>query len=264
MSVASQKKLRAAPPAATAQAEWDARVQLAACYRLIAHFRMTDLIYTHISARVPGSHDQFLINPYGLMFDEITASNLVKIDLDGNSVGEAGPGTNYAGFVIHSAVHAARPDVACVLHTHTKAGMTVAALKTGLLPLNQIAMQFHDRVAYHDYEGIAEDLDERQRLVGDLGGKWVMILRNHGLLTCGRSAAEAFLLMYYLDKACELQIAAQSTGVEPIIPAPDVRAYTERQYSGGETATMGPLDWPDLAWSALIRLIDRIDPGYRN
>ncbi len=256
-------KTIAQPRIAFDKSEWAARVELAACYRLIAHFRMTDLVYTHISARVPGTKDHFLINPYGLMFEEIAASNLVKIDLDGEPVGEQGHGVNYAGFVIHSAIHAARPDVRCVLHTHTRAGVAVSSLACGLLPLNQFALQFYGRVAYHDYEGIAEDLEERRRLVADLGDKYVMILRNHGLLTAGRSIAEAFMLMYYLERSCEVQVTAQATGAELVLPPAEVCEYAERQYNG-EGPTMGPVDGADLPWSALIRLIDRIDPGYRD
>ena len=188
------------------------RQELAACYRLIAHFRMSDLIFTHISLRLPGPEHHFLINPYGLLFDEITASSLVKIDLQGRPVEPSPHPVNPAGFVIHSAIHAAREDAHCVLHTHTRAGCAVAALECGLLPVNQMSMEFYGRVAYHAYEGIALDMDEQQRLVADLGDKPVMILRNHGLLATGGSVAEAFLRMYYLEKACEIQLAAQSAG----------------------------------------------------
>ena len=169
------------------------REELAACYRLIAHFRMTDLIFTHISVRLPGPEHHFLINPYGLMFDEITASSLVKIGLDGRAVEDSPHLVNPAGFVIHSALHAARADAQCVLHTHTRAGCAVAALACGLLPVNQISMEFYGRVAYHDYEGIALDLAEQKRLVADMGDKSVLMLRNHGLLTVGASVAPAFM-----------------------------------------------------------------------
>lgn len=188
------------------------REELAACYRLIAHFRMTDLIFTHISVRIPGPAHHFLINPYGLMFDEITASNLVKIDLDGRAVEPSPYPVNPAGFVIHSAIHGAREDAQCVLHTHTKSGCAVAALKCGLLPVNQISMEFYGRVAYHDYEGVALDMSEQQRLVADMGDKPVLMLRNHGLLTVGETVSQAFLRMYYLEKACEIQLAAQAAG----------------------------------------------------
>ncbi|MBV8446517.1 MAG: class II aldolase/adducin family protein, partial [Hyphomicrobiales bacterium] len=193
-------------------AEWRQRVELAACYRLLAHYRMTDLIYTHSTVRVPGEPEHFLINPYGWRWEEITASSLVKIDTRGEKVGASPHRVNPAGFTIHSAVHMARHDAACVIHTHTRAGMAVASLKEGLLPLNQIAMQFYGRLGVHDYEGVALDLDERQRIVADLGAKRALLLRNHGLLTVGRNVAEAFQLMYYLNLACEVQIAAQSTG----------------------------------------------------
>src|SRR5437660_10771458 len=179
-----------ARPRATGPEEWAMRVDLAACYRLIAHFGMDDLIYTHISARVPGSPGHFLINPYGMMFHEITASSLVRIDYDGNLVEPAQHPINYAGFVIHSAIHAARPDVTCVLHTHTRSGVAVSCLKEGLLSLNQFSAPYYNRVGYHEYEGVATNLDERQRLVRDLGDKRVLVLRNHGLLTAGRSVPE--------------------------------------------------------------------------
>ena len=186
--------------------EREARVRLAACYRLIAHFGMDDLIYTHISARVPESPGHFLINPYGMMFHEITASSLVKIDYEGNVVEPAQNPVNYAGFVIHSAIHAARPDVNCVLHTHTRAGVAVSCLKEGLMSLNQFSAPYYNRVGYHDYEGVATNLDERQRLVRDLGDKRVLVLRNHGLLTAGRSVPEAFQLMYYVEQSCRVQM----------------------------------------------------------
>ncbi|UVL22032.1 class II aldolase/adducin family protein [Pseudomonas donghuensis] len=243
------------------------RQELAACYRLIAHFRMTDLIFTHISVRIPGPEHHFLINPYGLMFDEITASNLVKIDLEGNAVQASPYPVNPAGFVIHSAIHGAREDAQCVLHTHTKAGCAVAALKCGLLPVNQISMEFYGKVAYHDYEGIALDMAEQQRLVHDLGDKAVLILRNHGLLSVGRSVSEAFLRMYYLEKACEIQLTAMAAG-ELVLPTDEVCAHTERQFNEPARALKeGELSDPDgmqLAWSALLRLLDRVAPGYRD
>jgi ribulose-5-phosphate 4-epimerase/fuculose-1-phosphate aldolase len=239
-------------------AEWETRVQLAACYRLVARYRMTDLIYTHISARVPGLKDQFLLNPYGLMFEEVTASNLVKIDLDGRLLEDNGYGVNDAGFTIHSAIHAARHDVACVLHTHTRAGFAVSCQKQGLLPLNQMALQFHGRLAYHDYEGIALDHDERPRLVHSLGGRHAMILRNHGLLTAGRTIPEAFSLMFYLERACEIQIAALAGGGELIFPSPEVCEKTARQHEMDDK----PLG--DLEWAAHIRALDREDSSYRN
>jgi ribulose-5-phosphate 4-epimerase/fuculose-1-phosphate aldolase len=243
------------------------REELAACYRLIAHFRMTDLIFTHISVRIPGPEHHFLINPYGLMFDEITASNLVKIDLDGRAVEPSPYPVNPAGFVIHSAIHGAREDAQCVLHTHTKSGCAVAALKCGLLPVNQISMEFYGRVAYHDYEGVALDMSEQQRLVADMGDKPVLMLRNHGLLTVGETVSQAFLRMYYLEKACEIQLAAQAAG-EVVLPPPEVCAHTERQFNDpGRPLEEGELSDPDamqLAWAALLRLLERVAPGYRD
>ena len=176
--------------------ERELRIQLAACYRLMARYAMTDLIYTHVSARLPGPEGHFLLNPFGLMFDEITASSLVKVDREGNVVGDSDWPVNRAGFVIHSAVLDGRADVVCALHTHTRAGVAVSTLECGLLPISQHSLQFYDRIAYHDYEGIACDLDERKRLIADLGDHDALVLRNHGLLTTGRSVGEAFLLMF--------------------------------------------------------------------
>lgn len=239
------------------------RRELAAVYRLIAHFRMTDLIFTHISLRIPGPDHHFLINPYGLLFEEITASNLVKIDMQGNPVDPTPHRVNPAGFVIHSAIHSARSDAACVLHTHTKAGCAVAAQQDGLLPLNQISMEFYNRVAYHDYEGVALDLAEQDRFIKDLGDHSAMILRNHGLLTVGSSAARAFLRMYYLDKACEIQTLAQAGGGPLTIPSPEVSEHTARQLQGETTETeLRHEGAHDLAWTALLRLLDRVAPDY--
>jgi ribulose-5-phosphate 4-epimerase/fuculose-1-phosphate aldolase len=240
------------------QNEWQARVDLAAAYRLVAHFGLDDLVHTHISLRVPGEAGHFLINPYGLMFAEITASSLVKIDCDGKVVGDAGDSlVNEAGFVIHSAIHMARHDVGCVLHTHTRAGIAVSCLEEGLLPLNQFALQFHNRVGYHAYEGIALDLDERQRLVRDLGAHDALILRNHGLLTCGRTAAEAFVSMYYLEQSCRMQIDLLPARERLVLPDGQVAEKTARQYEAGGPGAMGQREWP-----ALLRLLDRVSPGY--
>ena len=184
---------KADPTASISDAEWRMRVDLAACYRLIAHYDMDDMFATHISARVPGGEDHFLLNPYGVLFEQITASSLVKVDLDGNIVQDTEHTINPAGFVIHSAVHAARHDALCVIHTHTVAGMAVACMEEGLLPLTQKSMRFYNRIAYHDYEGVADDLDERERLVRDLGKHNALILRNHGLLVCGKNVAGGFL-----------------------------------------------------------------------
>lgn len=258
-----------APPVTAEQAMTEQRLreELAACYRLIAHFRMSDLIFTHISVRLPGPEHHFLINPYGLMFDEITASSLVKINQEGHKVESSPHPVNPAGFVIHSAIHSAREDAQCVLHTHTKAGCAVAALKCGLLPVNQISLEFYGRVAYHDYEGIALDLDEQKRLVHDFGDKSVLMLRNHGLLTVGETPGQAFMRMYYLEKACEMQLAAQACG-ELILPPAAVCEHTERQFNDpGRPLQEGELNDPDamqLAWAALLRLLERVAPDYRS
>jgi ribulose-5-phosphate 4-epimerase/fuculose-1-phosphate aldolase len=238
--------------------EWRTRTELAACYRLVAHFRMTDLIYTHISARVPGRAPRFLINPYGLMFEEITASNLVTVTLDGKLVDDpTGLGINPAGFVIHSAIHGARHDVGCVIHTHTTSGLAVATQKRGLLPLTQHAMRFTGCLSYHDYEGVALDLPEQKRLVRNLGGHNAMILRNHGLLACGATVAEAFDVMYYLERACQAQVGAMAGGAALTLPKAAVARKVARQFARpGRTA-------PGNAWSALLRLLDRVDPSYK-
>ena len=236
--------------------ERDARINLAACYRLIAHFGMDDLIYTHISARVPEMPGHFLINPYGMMFHEITASSLVKIDYDGNTVEPSAHPVNYAGFVIHSAIHAARPDVNCVLHTHTRAGVAVSCLKEGLMSLNQFSAPYYNRIGYHDYEGVATNLDERQRLVRDLGEKRVLVLRNHGLLTAGRTVPEAFQLMYYLEQSCRVQMDLMGSRGSINALSHEVSEYTAKQCENFDTHG-------ERAWPALLRLLDAKDPGYR-
>ena len=239
--------------------EWEVRVDLAACYRLAAHYRMTDQIYTHISARVPGDDEHFLINAFGTLFEEIAASSLVKVDLDGNVIDDpTGFGVNRAGFVIHGAVHRSRPEVACVVHTHTAAGLAVAAQEQGLLPISQHAMRFWKRIGYHDYEGIALDIDEQKRLIRDLGPHSAMILRNHGLLTCGRSVRDAFELIYYLERACQAQVGALAGGSKLRIPPDEVIEKTARLF---ERPNRPPTerDWP-----ALLRLLDRLDPSFRS
>lgn len=241
-------------------AEWESRMALAACYRLAAHFRLTDLIYTHITLRVPDEPGRFLINPYGLRWEEITASSLVKIDVNGEKAGPSPHRVNQAGFVIHSAVHMSRHDAACVMHTHTRAGVAVSALECGLLPISQIALQFYERVGYHDYEGIALELGERERIVRDLGGHPALILRNHGLLTVGRSAAETFNAMYYLNAACEIQVAAQSTGARLVLPSPEICEKAARQCD----RMFFDDDDLMLEWNAHLRLLDSIDPSYRS
>ena len=237
--------------------EWEARIELAACYRLIAHFRMTDWIYNHISARVPGTHEHYLINPFGLLYEEVSASNLVKVDVQGDLTEDVALGVNPAAFVIHGAIHAARPDVACVLHTHTEAGVAVAAQAHGLLPISQHAFKVLGRLAYHDYEGIALDNEEQERLVKDIGDKDVLILRNHGLLTIGRSVAEAFQLMFYLERACQIQIAALAGGHPLIHPPPAVCERTINQFGNDASFVQG------RDWQALLRLLDRLDPSYK-
>ena len=240
--------------------EWEARVNLAACYRLVALYGMVDMAANHISVRVPGHHDQFLINAYGMFYEEITASSLIKIDLDGRVIAkpDLDYGFNRAGFVIHGAIHAARPDVECVIHTHTAMGMAVSAMKCGVLPITQTAMRFA-KVAYHDYEGVAIELDERERLVCDLGDAEVMVLRNHGLLACAPSIPEAFSNIYRLELACQAQVAAMSCGTELITPPPNVVALTNHLYQRTTRRPWGVLEWPGL-----LRMLDRRDPSYRD
>ncbi len=239
------------------EAEWAARVDLAACYRLCVHYRMTDMIYNHISLRVPGRHDHFLINAFGLLYSEVSASNLVKVDLDGNPVDGGDLQANPAGFVIHSAVHKARPDVDCVFHTHTRAGVAVSAQKNGLLSISQHAMRFHNRVGYHDYEGIALDLDEQERLVRDLGTHNALILRNHGLLTTGASVRDAFEEMYYLELACQIQLDALSSGTPIVQPPEAVCEHAAQQFAGSNSYIR------NRDWQALRRMLDKQDPSYR-
>ncbi|MGU7771715.1 class II aldolase/adducin family protein [Burkholderia sp. MR1-5-21] len=242
-------------------AEWETRVNLAAAYRLAHHFGWTDLIYNHITAKVPGSDGHFLINPMGLNYDEVTASNLVKIDLDGNILSDTPYRINRAGFVIHSAIHRARSDAGCVFHTHSRAGVAVASLKDGLLALNQAGMQFYNRVSYHTYEGFNVLLDEQQRLVESLGKNYTLILRNHGLITVGHSIAKAFQRMYYLEQACQLMIDTLATGRTPNEPSPEVAEVTAaRWYDGSSDATAND----DIEWAAACRMMDRYQPGYRS
>jgi ribulose-5-phosphate 4-epimerase/fuculose-1-phosphate aldolase len=238
--------------------EWAVRVDLAAAYRLVAHFGWDDLIFTHLSARVPGSDDQFLINPYGMLFSEITASSLLKIDREGNLVEPSPYLANAAGFTIHSAVHSARHDAHCVMHLHTVAGVAVSAHEAGLLPINQTAMILNGEIAYHDYEGIAFNLDERPRLIADLGEKSVMILRNHGTLALGSSVAGTFLTMYFLERACAMQVATLAGGAALHYPSAEAQETVRRQ----ARATRGMVD--RLAWDPLIRLLDRTDASYRS
>jgi ribulose-5-phosphate 4-epimerase/fuculose-1-phosphate aldolase len=238
--------------------EWQMRVDLAAAYQLAALFKWTDLIYTHFSARVPGSED-FLINAYGLMFDEITASNLVRIDAHGKVVDDPlDLGYNEAGFVIHGCMHEARPEVSCVIHTHTRAGVAVSAMKCGLLPISQHAMRVQQQCTYHDYEGIALNMSERERMAASLGGKSkVMILRNHGLLTLGATVREAFELMYYLDCACQIQVDAMAGGLENVQVMAQSAAATATEQFARDDRPSTHKDWP-----ALLRLLERRSVDY--
>lgn len=237
--------------------EWQARVDLAALYRLTALYKWDDLVFTHISMRVPGPEHHFLINPYGFLFDEITASSLVKIDLQGNKVMDSPHFINPAGFVIHSAVHEAREDAICVYHTHSLTGVAVSAQKNGLLPISQHSLFPLSSLGYHDYEGIALNDEEKPRLVADLGDKRAMILRNHGLLTVGRNAGEAFLTMYILEAACRIQVMAQAGGELTMIPTPILQGIQAQSAQG--TRGLGG----DLAWPGLLRKLDRTDPSYK-
>jgi ribulose-5-phosphate 4-epimerase/fuculose-1-phosphate aldolase len=237
--------------------EWLMRVDLAACYRMVAQNGWDDLIFTHISARVPGPEHHFLINPYGMLFEEITASSLVKVDLNGEKVMESDFDINPAGFVIHSAVHEAREDALCVMHLHTAAGIAVSACKEGLLPLSQQSLFPLSSLSYHDYEGVALNMDEKQRLVADLGETNFMILRNHGLLTCGTTIADAFLYMYLLQCACDIQLKAQASG-QALIPIPSqILAGIQAQAKQVTRSAGGSLAWPGI-----LRKLDRNNPGY--
>jgi ribulose-5-phosphate 4-epimerase/fuculose-1-phosphate aldolase len=235
------------------------RVDLAACYRLVALYGWEDLIFTHISARIPGPEHHFLINPYGMMFHEITASSLVKVDLQGRKVASSEHEINPAGFTIHSAIHAAREDAACVLHVHSVNGVAVSAQQEGLLPLSQHAMFVLASLAYHDYEGVALEEDEKPRLVRDLGTRRFLMLRNHGLLTVGRSVAEAFVAMYFMETACMIQVRAQAGGGALRRIGDDILAGGERQW---DVVTRGA--GGGLAWPALLRKLDLRSPGYRD
>jgi ribulose-5-phosphate 4-epimerase/fuculose-1-phosphate aldolase len=237
--------------------EWQTRVDLAACYRLCALYGWDDGIYTHISAAVPGEPDRYLINAFGLRFDEVTASNLVKVDGSGNVVGAMPAPVNRSGFRLHAAVHKARSDAACVMHLHHAAGIAVGMQEDGLLPLSPYALRFYGQLAYHDYEGIAMTPDEQARLVHDLGARPAMLMRNHGSLTVGRTIAEAFVLMETLDRACEVQLRAQAAGVPLRQPADAICAKTHDQLLG-DGSPEGVLEWPSL-----LRRLDAASPTYR-
>jgi ribulose-5-phosphate 4-epimerase/fuculose-1-phosphate aldolase len=244
-------------------AEWEARVDCACAYRLVRHYGMDDMIYNHISARIPGA-EEFLLNPMGMTYDEICASSLIKVDLQGKVLWEPefpkglGYKFNIAGYVIHGAIHEAKPELHCVIHTHSLAGMAVASLKKGLLPMTQTAMRFA-KVAYHDYEGVVLEMDERERLLKNLGDSDVMLLRNHGTLAVGRTVAEAFNNAYRLERACRTQLLAQSAKDEILLPSPSVVEKTSHLYKPEVRRPMGVLEWP-----AMRRLADRLDPSYKN
>jgi ribulose-5-phosphate 4-epimerase/fuculose-1-phosphate aldolase len=255
-------------PAITAidKKEWSLRIELAALYRLIDLLGWSELIWTHSTARVAGGEHQFLINPYGLRFDEVCASNLVKVDMNGGILGDSSQEINPAGFVIHSAVHMMRPDVTCIIHTHTVAGMAVAAQQDGLLPISMYAIGDYERIAYHDYEGPSLDSAERRRLAADLGDKNLLILRNHGLLACGETVAQAFVRMYRLERACQVQLAAQSGGSKLIVPSPEI-CRSSAQRNDDFVAAVGGKGYSRNAnpeFTAMMRLLDKKDPSYRN
>lgn len=241
--------------------EWAVRVDLAAAYRLVSRYGWEDLVFTHISARVPGTEDQFLINPYGLFFDEITASSLVKIDQQGRKLEDTPFTVNAAGFIIHSAIHGARHDAKCVLHTHTPNGVAVSTQRAGLLPISQHSLFVLNSVGYHDFEGPALDEDEKPRLVADLGDNRCLILRNHGLLTVGETVADAFVNMYYLEASCQIQVRAQSGGGELINVSKEVmdKGYANAAANQRKNGGQGKLVWPGL-----LRRLDRTDPSFRN
>jgi ribulose-5-phosphate 4-epimerase/fuculose-1-phosphate aldolase len=239
--------------------EWKQRVDLAALYRIVAMYGWDDLIFTHISARVPGPEHHFLINPYGMMFEEITASSLVKIDTQGNKVQDSPYPVNPAGFTIHSALHMNREDAHCVIHLHTVDGVAMASQECGLLPITQHAQSVFGDLAYHDYEGIALELGERERIVADIGDKNVVVLRNHGTLTIGKTCADAFMRMYYIEKAASMQVRALAGGMKPYNVNQGV---AEKNAEITKTAFDGPIS--GLAWPALLRKLDRIDPGYKH
>ena len=241
------------------ESEWHMRVELAACYRLADMFGFSDIVWNHITAKVPNS-EHFLINRFGMRFDEVTASSLVKLDVDRNVVD---PGTassdedvNVTGFIIHSAIHSARPDLRCVMHSHSPNGLAVSVLKSGLIPMVQDAMPFYGHLAYHDYEGLSTDVGERDRLAENLGKRNAMILRNHGLLTCGESVGEAFMSMYYLERACTVQIQVLASGQEFTLPGPEVCEEAAKQY----------LQFPHghYEWPALLRLVEKNSPAFRS
>lgn len=261
--------------------EWQTRVDLAACYRLMAAYGMTDLIYNHISARLPGEHEHYLINPYGMLYEEITASSLVKIDVEGATLlqPDHGYNVNVAGFYLHAPIHKARPDVQCIIHTHTRAGSAVSGLAEGLLPLSQTAMRFHGRVAYHDFEGPAISGDECDRVADDLGERDILVLRNHGLLACGRTIPQAFNAMYWLENACRIQVDMLACNRPIHHPTPEAIDNTVTCFAGLEITLLNQAEtnptmnqdargnaggYGGLEWAAMLRKLDRADPSFRN
>ena len=247
--------------AVVSDAERQVRTDLAACYRLVAHYGWDDMIFTHISARVPGTEDQFLINPYGMLFEEITASSLVKVDLAGNKIDQSPFPVNPAGFTIHSAVHQIRHDAHCVIHLHTVAGTAVATDPRGLLPLNQTALLVREQLAWHEYEGVAVDHDERPRLQADLGDKELMLLWNHGTLALGPTIAEAFMRIYFLERACAMQVATLSA-LGDAVPHPVMDGIESKTAAQGNHPELSKMMANQLAWPALKRMLDRRSPGY--
>ena len=237
--------------------EWRNRVNLAACYHLADHFQMTDIIWNHITAKTSNQKETFLINQFGLRYDEVTASNLLEIDLEGNIVNGEG-NINYTGYIIHGAVHKARKEINCVMHTHTRAGLAISCLKDGLNPIFQDAAIFHNRVSYHDWQGMSTEVEECKDIAKNLGKNKVMILRNHGLLTCGETIGEAFILMYYLDKTCKNQLDTMSTGKPIIVPSDNIMEYAAGQYEDPRFR-LGHHEWP-----ALLRLLDQKNSIYKN
>ena len=254
VAMGGERRLANAP---VSEEERQLRVELAACYRMAQRNGWDELIYNHISARVPGPEHHFLINPFGLAFEEVTASNLVKVDLEGRIIGDAPYPINAAGFTIHSAIHAARPDVGCVMHLHTEAGMALSMLDSGLLPLSQTAMFLHGQVAFHDYEGVALDLGERERLVRDLGDNAVMILRNHGTLVAGRTVGHAYVTMFLLEKAARAQLQAMACNRQ-IVEASPAAVSISAQFGKTAGGTV------EHAWRAMVRRLDRRDASYKN
>lgn len=255
--------LKSAPKIECSSEEWEARLDLACAYRAVSQMGWHhSILFNHISARVPGTDNHFLINPFGLMYHEITASNLLKIDLDGHKLIPSQYPVLMAGFVVHRSVHMAREDAHCVIHTHSRAGVAVACQKQGLLPINLGAMNLSDKIAYHDVEGVTLDTDESQRIAESLGTKNVMILRNHGLLTCGPTMGHAFNLMRRLEMACEIQVLAQSGGAELIMPPNEVIQKTTAQTTQIVHQEANPTDGPTILWTAVRRWMAQIDPSY--